>query len=143
MKIPEEIKFDSDGLIVAVVQDADSKAVLMVAYMNREALEKTIETGKAHLWSRSRKKMWLKGESSGHVQEVREIRFDCDGDALLILATQKVAACHEGYRSCFFRRLEPLGPDGDLVTFAEREFDPGEVYGDKATDGGKGEKSNT
>ncbi|MFH0964377.1 MAG: phosphoribosyl-AMP cyclohydrolase [Planctomycetota bacterium] len=126
MKIPEDIHFDADGLITTVVQDADSKEVLMVAWMNREALEKTLDTGLAHFWSRSRKKMWQKGESSGHVQQVREIRFDCDGDTLLLLATQKVAACHEGYTSCFFRRLSA---DGATEVVARRIFDPGSVYG--------------
>lgn len=97
------ISFDSAGLIPAIIQDVKTKEVLMVAYMNQESLKKTLETGKTHFYSRSRKKLWLKGETSGHFQLVKEIRIDCDGDAILIKAEQKVGACHTGYRSCFYR----------------------------------------
>ena len=122
----DEVKFDEDGLVPAVVQDAAGKDVLMMAYMNREALQKTIETGSTHFWSRSRKKLWLKGESSGHTQIVREIRLDCDGDTLLILVDQKVAACHTGYFTCFYRINTP---DGGIEEVGERVFDPDAVYG--------------
>ncbi len=118
-----------------VLQDEASREVLMVGWVNAEALAKTLETGVSHFWSRSRKKLWKKGESSGHVQVVKELRLDCDADAILALVESKGPACHEGYRSCFFRKLEPLSPDGEPVTFAEREFDPDEVYGDKAENG--------
>ena len=115
-----------DGLVPVVVQDAADGAVLMLAYMNREAFDKTLETGTATFWSRSRKKLWLKGESSGNVQKVREIAIDCDSDTVLLKVEQVGgAACHEGYRSCFFRRV-----DGDeLAVVGERLFDPKEVYG--------------
>jgi phosphoribosyl-AMP cyclohydrolase len=114
-----------------IVQDHESRDVLMVAWVNREALEKTIETGKATFWSRSRKKLWRKGESSGNVMRVKELRFDCDADTILALVEPAGPACHEGYRSCFFRRLEPLAADGELKVFCEREVDPEELYGKK------------
>ncbi len=115
------------GLVPVIVQDVASGRVLMLAYINDTAWEQTLATGKAHYWSRSRNKLWLKGESSGHVQLVREIRIDCDADAVLFRVEQQGgAACHEGYASCFFRRL---GEDGALVTTEERIFDPQEVYG--------------
>ncbi len=99
----QTLKFNSDGLIPAVIQDVDNKEVLMVAYMNAESLKQTIVTKKATYFSRSRNKLWLKGETSGHFQHVRTIRFDCDRDTLLIEVEQVGVACHEGYRSCFFR----------------------------------------
>ena len=102
----DELKFDERGLIPVVTQDNRTDEVLMVAYMNREALEKTLETGKVHYWSRSRQKLWLKGETSGHFQYARSISMDCDGDTLLIKAEQKGAACHTGHHSCFFRKLD-------------------------------------
>ena len=102
MKLPE-LKYDSHGLIPVIVQDASSSEVLMMAYMNRESLESTVETGYTHFWSRSRSKFWKKGESSGHVQIVKSIFFDCDKDTLLIKVDQKgPGACHTGHRSCFF-----------------------------------------
>jgi phosphoribosyl-AMP cyclohydrolase len=113
-----EIKGD---LVPAIVQDARSGEVLMLAYMNQEALAKTLETGKAHYWSRSRKKLWLKGETSGHFQRVVEARIDCDQDAILLKVEQEGGACHMGYRSCFYRDL-----DGKVV--GEKVFDPDEVY---------------
>lgn len=94
-----------NGLIPVVVQDAKTKEVLMVAYANEEALKKTFETGYAHYWSRSRNKLWMKGESSGNTQKIVEIRVDCDCDTLLYIVEQKGNACHTGHRSCFFRRL--------------------------------------
>lgn len=119
-----QLKFDSNGLIPAIVQDADNGEVLMMAWMNAEAVEKTVQTGLTHFFSRSRQKLWLKGEASGHVQKVVQILFDCDADCLLVKARQEIAACHTGHRSCFYRDLE-----GHEVS--EPVFDAGEVYGDK------------
>jgi phosphoribosyl-ATP pyrophosphohydrolase/phosphoribosyl-AMP cyclohydrolase len=96
------VKFNSDGLAVAIAADAYTNEVLMQAYMNAEALEKTLQTGKAHYYSRSRKKLWLKGETSGHYQKVIEVRTDCDGDSILLRVEQTGAACHTGERSCFY-----------------------------------------
>jgi phosphoribosyl-ATP pyrophosphohydrolase/phosphoribosyl-AMP cyclohydrolase len=104
--ILEMVKYNAEGLIPAITQDIRTDEVLMLAYMNEESLKKTIETGKAHYFSRSRQKLWLKGESSGHFQKVRSISIDCDGDALLLKVEQTGAACHTGHRSCFFTRLE-------------------------------------
>ena len=104
MNLIDNIKFDSNGLVTAIAQDATTNRVLMVAYMNRETLEETLSTGKMVYYSRSRKKRWLKGETSGHFQTVREVRIDCDGDSLLFFVDQQGAACHEGYFSCFFRK---------------------------------------
>ena len=104
MKLIDSIKFDGKGLVTAIAQDAGTKEVLMIAYMNRETLEETLSTGKMVYYSRSRKKRWLKGETSGHFQTVRDVRIDCDGDALLFTIDQTGAACHEGYFSCFFRK---------------------------------------
>lgn len=125
MSIADQIKFDDKGLVPAVAQDADTGEVLMVAYMNREALQKTLETGLAHYWSRSRDELWRKGSTSGNVQHVRSVKVDCDADTVLLLVIQKIGACHEGYRSCFFREV-----DGDnLRVTLERVFDPKKVYG--------------
>ncbi|HIH40639.1 MAG TPA: phosphoribosyl-AMP cyclohydrolase [Halobacteria archaeon] len=112
-----------DGLIPAIVQDADTNEVLMMAYMNEEALKKTMTTRKAHYWSRSRKKLWLKGEESGNFQTVKDIRIDCDEDTILLIVEQKGCACHLGYKSCFFRNI-----DGDIVE--ERLLDPDTIYSD-------------
>ena len=122
----DDLKLDADGLIPAIIQDAQTKPVLMMAWMNREALNKTLETGKTHFYSRSRRKLWLKGESSGHTQAVRSITKDCDQDVLLIEVEQKGAACHEGYVTCFFRKFEPQS--GQWQTIGERVFDPAKVY---------------
>ena len=103
MKIPGGLKFDESGLIPAVIQDAATKEVLMVAYMNSESIKKTVESGLTWFWSRSRRKFWQKGETSGNVQRVREILYDCDQDTLLIKVEQTGPACHTGERSCFFR----------------------------------------
>jgi phosphoribosyl-AMP cyclohydrolase len=122
------LDFDkAGGLIPAVVQDAESGEVLMVAYLNREAFEQTRRTGRMHYYSRSRERLWMKGETSGHVQEVREIRVDCDQDAAVFKVHQVGgAACHTGYRSCFFRRVDP---DGGLTMLEqEKVFDPAQVY---------------
>jgi len=114
-----------EGLVPVVVQDDETGEVLMLAYMNREAWQKTLETGKAHYWSRSRQSLWLKGETSGHVQLVREIRLDCDEDTILLKVEQLGgAACHTGHCSCFYRRWS----DGDFQTVGECVFDPKEVY---------------
>jgi phosphoribosyl-AMP cyclohydrolase len=106
MSFYDQLKFDAQGLIPAIIQDFQTKRVLMFAWMNRASLEKTVETGKTHFWSRSRQKFWMKGEESGHTQTVKDIAFDCDADVLLIQVEQTGAACHEGYRSCFFRSVE-------------------------------------
>ena len=109
----------------AVVQDHQTGEILMLAYMNQASWRKTLETGKAHYWSRSRQSLWLKGETSGHVQLVREIRLDCDEDTILLKVEQLGgAACHTGHRSCFFRTWA----DGDFVSVEEKIFDPREVY---------------
>ena len=114
-----------DGLIPAIVQDAETKEVLMMAYMNRESWEATLKTGKATYWSRSRKKLWLKGESSGNVQIVKAVFIDCDEDTIL-LHVQQIgdAACHTGHRSCFYRKLE----GNDFVAVGEKIFNPEDVY---------------
>jgi phosphoribosyl-AMP cyclohydrolase len=113
------------GLAPAIAQDADTGEVLMLAWMNHEAFEETLRTGRACYYSRSRNRLWRKGEESGHVQEVREILVDCDSDTILLKVNQVGgAACHEGYKSCFFRRVE----DGQLRVVAERVFDPKMVY---------------
>ncbi len=118
----------SDGLLPAIVQDEKSGDVLMLAYINQESWEKTLNSGKAHFWSRSRQQLWLKGESSGHVQLIREILVDCDQDTVVFKVEQLGgAACHKGYHSCFFRRV--VGDD--LQTVGERVFDPVVVYGKK------------
>mgnify|MGYP000024965010 FL=1 len=116
------------GLVTAIAQDAASGEILMVAYMNREAWEKTLASGVACYYSTSRNKLWLKGETSGNTQEVHEIRIDCDADAVLLKVHQRGgAACHEGYKSCFFRRVEP----GGWRTMEERVVDPEQLYGRK------------
>ncbi|WP_123289653.1 phosphoribosyl-AMP cyclohydrolase [Desulfosoma caldarium] len=113
-----------NGLIPVIVQDVTSRRVLMLAYMNETAWTRTVETGLAHYWSRSRNALWLKGETSGHVQKVHAMYVDCDADTLLIVVEQSGAACHEGYASCFFRRFE----NGAFQVAEERVFDPKEVY---------------
>lgn len=101
-----EFKFDKDGLIPAIAQDSVTGEVLMLAYMNKESLERTVKEKKAWYWSRSRNKFWMKGESSGHVQDVKELYYDCDADAVLLKIEQTGPACHTGNRSCFFRKIE-------------------------------------
>ncbi len=101
-----EIKFNKDGLVPAIAQDFETKEVLMLAYMNQESFDLTVKTGKATYYSRSRQSLWLKGETSGHFQHVKEIRYDCDCDTILLLVKQDGAACHTGNRSCFYRKLE-------------------------------------
>jgi phosphoribosyl-AMP cyclohydrolase len=123
----DDLKFDSDGLIPAIALDAETGEVLMVAYMNRESFEATLQTGNATYWSRSRQKFWVKGESSGHLQKVKWIRTDCDKDTLLLGIEQVGVACHTGRRSCFFYELV----DGVWQTITEPEVDPDEVYKQK------------
>jgi len=123
----EDLKLDRDGLLPAVVQDHASGEVLMVGYMNPEALDRTLKTGRATFWSRSRQKFWVKGETSGHCQIVREVRIDCDRDCLLVKVEQVGPACHEGYRSCFYRRVDPA--TGRLEVVEERWKTPEEIYG--------------
>jgi phosphoribosyl-AMP cyclohydrolase len=101
----EELRFDDRGLIPAVVQDSENGDVLMVGWMNRESLDRTLDEGRTVFWSRSRRELWRKGDTSGHVQHVQEVRVDCDGDVLLVRVHQVGAACHTGERACFFRRL--------------------------------------
>ena len=126
----EGLKYDANGLIPAIVQDWKTGQVLMMAWMNRESLARTVETGKTHFFSRSRNKLWLKGESSGHVQHVKSIATDCDQDVLLIKVEQVGgAACHEGYESCFFREYQPAGPGADWKVVGRKVFDPEKVYG--------------
>ena len=119
-----------EDLVIAIAQDVKTSEVLMVAYMNREALEKTLQTGNAHYWSTSRNKLWLKGESSGHMQKVTEILTDCDKDAVLLKVEQEGAACHEGYYSCFYREIS--SEDGfKLKIIRNKIFEPENVYGEK------------
>ena len=103
----DDVKFNEKGLVPVIVQDAETREVLMLAYANEDALKLTLQTGKAHYWSRSREKIWMKGETSGNFQDVVEVRIDCDGDALLYIVRQKGVACHTGSYSCFFRKLNP------------------------------------
>jgi phosphoribosyl-AMP cyclohydrolase len=129
MSFLEQLKFDANGLIPAIIQERKTGRVLMMAWMNRESIESTIKSGKTHFWSRSRQKFWMKGESSGHTQSVKDVAFDCDGDTLLIQVDQIGAACHEGYQSCFFRSVEP-GGTGIKIT-EPRLLNPEQIYGKK------------
>jgi len=122
----DQLKFTSDGLIPAIVQEASTGRVLMMAWMNRASLESTLQTGKTHFWSRSRQKFWMKGEESGNTQTVKEIAFDCDGDTLLVKVEQQGAACHEGYKSCFFRMVN-MGDQSFRLTEAPLQK-PEELY---------------
>ena len=127
MKALNQLRFDSHGLVPAIIQEQSTGRVLMMAWMNKDSLRKTIETGKTWFWSRSRKKYWMKGETSGHVQHVKDVAFDCDGDVVLIQVEQVGAACHEGYKSCFFRSIL-----GDEVKQTEEKLvDPEKIYGKK------------
>ncbi len=127
MNLYKQLKFDDKGLIPAVVQDAKDGTILMVAYMNLESLKRTIRLKKCVFWSRSRQSFWLKGESSGNVMVVKELRIDCDGDCLLVKVIQLgKAACHTGQRSCFYRKVMP---GGKLKETSKPLFDPKKVYG--------------
>jgi len=123
--ILSQVKFDDKGLVTAVVQDMEGR-VIMLAHMNCEALLKTLETGRMHYYSRSRERLWLKGEESGNCQTVNEVYIDCDGDALLFKVGQKGGACHMGYYTCFFRRFDK--ENGTFCKSQERLFNPKEVY---------------
>jgi len=126
--IIDEVKFDQNGLVPVVVQDCKTYEVLMLAYMNREALQKSIETKKAYYWSRSRNKLWLKGETSGHFQKIKSMKIDCDNDTLLISVEQIGGACHTGHHSCFYRELG----EGEAKTTQDKVFEPEKVYGANA-----------
>jgi phosphoribosyl-AMP cyclohydrolase len=119
-----EIQFDEQGLVPVIAQDVETKDILMLAYANREAVDLTSSTGYAHYYSRSRQKLWKKGEESGNLQQVHSILVDCDEDTLVYMVHQTTAACHTGHRSCFYRTL-----DGTITS--ERLFDPEKVYGKK------------
>ena len=120
-----DFKKSGDGLVPAIVQEHQTGAVLMLAYVNKEAWEKTLETGKAHYWSRSRNELWLKGESSGNVQLIKDILVDCDQDTIIYKVEQKGgAACHKGYASCFYRKVQGK----EFVTIEQPVFDPDKVY---------------
>lgn len=123
------LKFDSNGLIPAIIQDHANGEVLMFAFMNRVSIEKTVETGLCHYFSRSRNKLWLKGETSGHLQKVKSMRTDCDKDVVLISVEQVGVACHDGYRSCFYREYNKTGSDWTIV--GDKQVDPEAVYGKK------------
>jgi phosphoribosyl-AMP cyclohydrolase len=127
---PSPVRFGTDGLIPAVIQDAETNAVLMVGFMNEEALRLTRATGKVHFWSRSRAKLWRKGATSGHEQLVDAVYVNCEQNSLLVTVRQVGAACHDGYPTCYYRRLEP---DDRLTLVAERVFDPSAVYGPNRT----------
>jgi phosphoribosyl-AMP cyclohydrolase len=128
-KFFESLKWSPDGLVAAIVQDAESQDVLMMAWMDRHALRMTLQTGQTHFYSRSRKSAWHKGQTSGHVQNVESVWVDCDADVILIKARQVGGACHEGYRSCFFRRV---GSGGSLEVMARPVFEAESVYGSRA-----------
>ncbi len=128
MSFIDGLKFNDDGLIPAIIQEEGTGRVLMMAWMNADSIRDTIETGKTHFWSRSRQKYWMKGESSGNTQQVKDVAYDCDGDTLLIQVEQIGAACHEGYKSCFFRSVK----DDEGEVTEERLMDPEELYGKKS-----------
>ncbi len=124
-RLLEELTFQ-DGLVPAVIAD-ERGTVLVLCYVDREALRKTLETGQVHVFRRSRGRVMLKGQTSGHTQQVREVRVDCEGNSLLFVVAQEVAACHMGYYSCYFRRYDAEADA--LAVCEERVFDPGAVYG--------------
>ena len=137
MELNFRLNMGGEDLVIGIAQDWQTNEVLMVAFMNKEAVEQTLKTKKAHYYSTSRQKQWLKGESSGNVQTVKEMYIDCDADAIIMKVEQIGAACHEGYRSCFFRQLDINKEnididnltDEDVKVIAERLFDPKEMYG--------------
>jgi len=126
MKILEYVKFDPNGLIPAIIYNAGDNRPLTLCYMDREALQRTVETGLVHVFRRSKGRVMIKGEQSGHTQRVEEIRIDCEGNSLAIRVTQKVAACHAGYFSCYYRRYDAAS--GKLEVTDQRVFDPEKVY---------------
>ena len=137
MELNFRLNMGGEDLVIGIAQDWQTNEVLMVAFMNKEAVELTLKTKKAHYYSTSRQKQWLKGESSGNVQTVKEMYIDCDADAIIMKVEQIGAACHEGYRSCFFRQLDidkenidiDNLTDDDVKVISERLFDPKEMYG--------------
>ena len=129
MSFLEKLKFNADGLIPAIIQEQSTGRVLMMAWMNKESVRRSIEEGKTVFWSRSRQKYWIKGESSGNVQLIEDVAFDCDGDTLLFQVEQKGAACHEGYKSCFFRSVREKGAESQVTE--PQLIKPEEMYGKK------------
>ena len=129
MSVLDKLKFNADGLIPAIIQEQSTGRVLMMAWMNHESIQRSLELGKTVFWSRSRQKYWVKGESSGHVQLIKDIAYDCDGDTLLIQVEQTGAACHEGYKSCFFRSIRD-GGNSESITEPQL-VKPETVYGQK------------
>jgi phosphoribosyl-AMP cyclohydrolase len=129
MSFLEKLKFNADGLIPAIIQEQSTGRVLMMAWMNEEAIRRSVELGKTVFWSRSRQKYWVKGESSGNVQLIKDVSFDCDGDTLLFQVEQTGAACHEGYKSCFFRSAKGSGNTFEITE--PRLIDPETMYGKK------------
>jgi phosphoribosyl-AMP cyclohydrolase len=137
MELNFRLNMGGEDLVIGIAQDYETNEVLMVAFMNKEAVEQTLKTKKAHYYSTSRQKQWLKGESSGNVQTVKEMYIDCDADAIIMKVEQIGAACHEGYRSCFFRQIDidkenidiDNLTDDDIEIISERLFDPKEMYG--------------
>lgn len=125
-RIPDFLR-GNDGLLPAVAQDVETGEVLMLAWMNQQAWQETLSTGQVTYWSRSRQSSWRKGETSGHRQQLVEARIDCDADSILLRVRQTGAACHDGYRSCFYRAVQP---DGGVRIIADRLVDPNDVYGD-------------
>lgn len=117
----DSLKYDQNGLVAAVIQDYENDQVLMVGWMNREAVRRTLTSGRTCFWSRSRQQYWVKGETSGNIQEVKAVYVDCDKDALVIKVDQKGAACHEGYRSCFYRQVDSAGNE---IVVGEKLSDP-------------------
>jgi len=126
MHLYEKIKYNDQGLVPAIIQDFSDGKVLMMAWMNEASVKMSLETGFTHFWSRSRKVFWKKGETSGHTQQIKSLSLDCDGDTLLIQVEQKGAACHEGFRSCFFRTTDGTKPE--LTIQNERLADPEDIY---------------
>ncbi len=123
-EVLETISFDSNGLVPAIAQQHDSGEILMMAWMNAESIRETLETGRVCYWSRSRQSLWRKGESSGQIQSLQELRVDCDGDTLLLIVDQTGVACHTGRQSCFFRAVR----NDEVVTIAEQLVDPADLY---------------
>ncbi|MCQ2977862.1 MAG: phosphoribosyl-AMP cyclohydrolase [archaeon] len=137
MELNFRLDINGEKLVIAIAQDYQTNDILMVAFMNKEAVEESLRTKKAHYYSTSRKKQWLKGESSGNIQTIKEVFIDCDADAIILKVDQKGAACHEGYRSCFFRQLDVNQEEIDINNLTEKDFkviserlfDPKEMYG--------------
>ena len=138
MQLLDKIRFNPHGLVPAIIYDAADSRPLTLCYMNREAVEATVKTGKVHVFRRSLGKMMIKGETSGHIQEVKEIAIDCEGNSLAIKVDQRIAACHAGYRSCYFMRYDPAADAFHIDE--DRIFDPDDVY--RKGEGGESEEKN-